>query len=677
MAAPAPVDGVRSDSLQVGRTLGAAWPPLFFGLRLWVAVCLALYVAFELELDNAFWAGTTAAIVCQPSLGASLRKGAFRMIGTVIGAVATVALTASFPQDPIGFLAGLAIWCAACALVATVLRNFAQYAAALAGYTTVIIGSDVLGATGGASGEVFMLAITRASEICIGIVCAGVVLAGTDLGSARSRLTNQLGAILAGLVGTFPRALLLAGAELSTLLGVWRDLFQRTIALEPVLDEALGESFELHRQLPFVRAALGGLFVALAGWRMAAHHLELMPGVRARREAELVHRGLSSELRATSVQVDPSRLRSACTASIRALASLRGPSPSLRLLADQTAETLLGVRHALDGLLVLTNAARPVGRPRAVGLPVADWLPALLNAIRAFVTIGAIELFWVVTAWPSGAQAMIFIAVAVILFAPRGDQAYTMVIGFTIGTGLTAAVAAVVKFAVLPDITTFVGFSLAIGMVLVPAGALIAQPWRTPMFMAIVINFLPLLGPANPVSFDPQQFYNVALACILGTGAAGIAFRLLPPLPPAVRARRLALLTLRDLRRLATGSIRRSASDWQRLAYSRLIALPEQPDPGQRAQLVAALRVGTEIIRLRCVAGRFGLEAELEAALDALVQGDSRTTAERLAAFDRSLAAVPATRPGGWIRLRARGGVLAMSQALAEHAAYFDAGAAR
>ena len=66
----------------------AAAPPLLFGLRLWAAVCLALYVAFWLELDNAYWAGTSAALVCQPRLGASLRKGWFRMIGTVVGAAA-------------------------------------------------------------------------------------------------------------------------------------------------------------------------------------------------------------------------------------------------------------------------------------------------------------------------------------------------------------------------------------------------------------------------------------------------------------------------------------------------------------------------------------------------------------------------------------------------------------
>src|SRR5258707_13940094 len=84
--------------------LDAAGPPLLFGLRLWASVCPAYYLAFWLELDTAAWAGLSAAIVCQPRLGASLRKGWFRMIGTVVGAVAIVVLTAFFPQQRGAFL---------------------------------------------------------------------------------------------------------------------------------------------------------------------------------------------------------------------------------------------------------------------------------------------------------------------------------------------------------------------------------------------------------------------------------------------------------------------------------------------------------------------------------------------------------------------------------------------
>ena len=171
----------------------AAGPPLLYALRLWASVCLALYIAFWLQLDNPFWAGTSAAIVCQPQLGASLRKGWFRMIGTVVGATMIVVLTALFPQDRIGFLVLLAVWGGICAFAATVLHNFASYSAALAGYTAAIIAADTLGATGGASPDVFMLAVWRTSEICIGIVCAGVVLAGTDFGGAQRRLASVIG----------------------------------------------------------------------------------------------------------------------------------------------------------------------------------------------------------------------------------------------------------------------------------------------------------------------------------------------------------------------------------------------------------------------------------------------------------------------------------------------------
>src|SRR5579863_7553041 len=79
--------------------LKPATPALLFGVRLWISVCLALYIAYLLQLDNASWAGTAAGVVCQPRIGASMRKGWFRMIGTVVGAVFILILTACFPQQ--------------------------------------------------------------------------------------------------------------------------------------------------------------------------------------------------------------------------------------------------------------------------------------------------------------------------------------------------------------------------------------------------------------------------------------------------------------------------------------------------------------------------------------------------------------------------------------------------
>jgi len=663
--------------------LQAAGPPLLFGLRLWASVCLALYVAFWLELDNAFWAGTTAAIVCQPHLGASLRKGWFRMIGTLVGAVAVVVLTACFPQDRGPFLVGLALWGAGCALVATLLRNFAAYSAALAGYTVAIIASDQLGATGGPNGQAFMLAVFRASEIGIGIVCAGVVLASTDMGGARRRVATLFAAISAEITGRFTGMLTLAGPDLPETQPVRQELVRRVVALDPVIDEALGESSQLRYHSPVLQRAVDGLLAALAGWRTVAVRLVRVSHEQARQEANAVLQAVPPGLRSASVQGelarwidDPVGLRLICEAAVRRLIALPAATPSLRLLSDQTAEALAGISHALNGLaLLVDDPAGPVPRRGGVHLRVPDWLPSLVNAGRAFVVIGAVELFWIITEWPNGAGAITFAAIGVILFAPRADQAYATVIGFMVGTSLTAAFAAIIAFAVLPNSETFAAFSLAIGLVLVPAGAGMAQPWQTAMFTAMAANFVPMLAPSNPMIYDTVQFYNAAIAIVAGVGAAAVSFRLMPPLSPAFRTRRLLALTLRDLRRLATGPIPRAPDDWEGRMCGRFAVLPDEAQPLQRSQLLAALSVGTEIIQLRRIARRLDLGSELDVALAAVAEGNSAVATTRLAVLDHVLASLAGAGTGAGAALRARGGVLAVSEALTQHASYFDAGA--
>ena len=675
----APNPPAASGAARIVDALRTAGPALLFGLRLWASVCLALYVTYWLELDNPYWAGTSAAIVCQPHLGASLRKGWYRLIGTVIGAVVIVVLTACFPQDRAPFLIGLALWGAACALVATLLRNFAAYAAALAGYTAAIIAYDQLGATGGPNGQAFMLAIDRASEICIGIVCAGVVLAGTDLGGARRRLGTLFAGLSAEIAWRFAGTLVAAGAEFEKTQATRRELLRRVIALDPVIDEAFGESSQLRYYSPVLQNAVNGLLTALAGWRTAAVVLARSPEERARREAGAVLAKVPVELRLQPEQneptrwmADPPRLIGACDAAVRSLAALPASSPSLRLLADQTAEVLAGIADALNGLaLLLTDPFRPVARGvRRLRIP--DWLPPLVNAGRAFVVIGAAQLFWIVTEWPNGAQAMLFAAIAVILLAPRADQAYAAAVSFLVGTGLTAVFAAINGFAVLPNHETFGALSLAIGLVLVPAGAGIAQPWQTAMFIPMVANFVPLLAPANQESYDTQQFYNSALGIVVGSGAAVLSFRLLPPLSPAFRTRRLMALTQRDLRRLATGPIPRTPDDWAERMYSRLSVLPDAAQPLQRSQLLAAFSVGTDMIQLRNICRRFDLGSDLNAALEAFARGSCAMAAARLADLDGVLAS-----RFGAVALRARGLILAISEALTQHAAYFDEGAFR
>jgi uncharacterized membrane protein YccC len=305
-------------------------------------------------------------------------------------------------------------------------------------------------------------------------------------------------------------------------------------------------------------------------------------------------------------------------------------------------------------------------------------LPALLNAARAFLAIGAVELFWVTTAWPNGVSAIVFVAVLVLLLSPKGDLAYGGALAFALGTAGAVVCAAVIKFAMLPALQTFPAFCAALGLFLIPAGFAIAvsrQPIVTTVLTAMTFNVNPLLAPTNVMNYDTAQYYNSSLAIVVGCGVAPLAFLLFPPLSPALRVRRLLARTSRDIRRLAIAPVLPTPDHWESRLYNRLTALPDQATPLQRAQLLAALSVGTEIIGLRQMATHHGTAAELDAALNAIALGQSTKAIAHLRQFHDRLASTRETGTDATMALRGRGRILVISEALAEHGAYFDAGA--
>jgi hypothetical protein len=58
-----------------------------------------------------------------------------------------------------------------------------------------------------------------------------------------------------------------------------------------------------------------------------------------------------------------------------------------------------------------------------------------------------------------------------------------------------------------------------------------------------------------------------------------------------------------------------------------------------------------------------------------LVQRDSAQATARLARLDQAIALPPGAGPGSQVALRAWGSILAMSEALTQHASYFETGA--
>jgi uncharacterized membrane protein YccC len=245
-------------------------------------------------------------------------------------------------------------------------------------------------------------------------------------------------------------------------------------------------------------------------------------------------------------------------------------------------------------------------------------------------------------------------------------------LGQGIGTGIAAIVAAVIKFAFLPQQEGFLAFSLIIAIALVPLGALSSLPRLAPYFMAATLNLVPLLTPTNEMTYDAAAFFNSALGLLSGCAAGGLALLLIPPVSTQIRSRRLVDLAIRDLRRLAAGRRRWTLRQWQSRTYGRLVALPEEAEPLQRSYLVSVLSVGLQVIRLQRLSriGRIG--AEITGVQASLSSGDLSKLKVALDVVDREIAFIPDTWQGARGRVRARSALLAVGEAVSRHSEYFE-----
>ena len=660
----------------------AAVPAVLFGLRLTAAVGAALFIAFWLQLENASWAGTSAAIVCQPVLGAALRKGVFRLVGTTIGAVATVVLTAAFPQDRIGFLLGMTVWCAVCSFASTLLRNFASYAAMLAGYTMVIIASSSIAAPD----QVFLLALSRATEISLGIVCGTVVMATTAFGRSHLRLATALSALItetgAGLVAQLHRA----GRPDESFRTRRRELLKRTAALDPLLDETIGVAPAVAYGRTTLRAGIHGLYLALAAWRTLELHLRRLPAADATREADTLlgnlppgigaaFRGTPGERNASAVASDQAiARREAWFAGAHSLRDRPVDTPARRLGLDRLASVSEGLGRAVNAIVLLTASGRARGLRAVPTTFMPDALPPLVNAARVFIAVGAGVLLYIATSWDQGPTFLTFLAVTVLLLSPRDEAAFKGAVGFGAGTVMTAIIAAFVKFAILPNHESYGSFVLIIGCVLVPMAALSTRPSLAPIFGAATMNFIPLLGPSNEISYDTASYYNGALAIVGGSIAGSLMLRVIPPVPTRIRTRRLLGLTLRDLRRLARRPTRWTTDQWRSRIYARLTALPPDAKPADGSCLLAALTIGLQVLALHDACKQTGRETALEQMfLVNLRHGRVEDARETLGLLKEAIGHWPTADATETRRLRWQVAAREISDVLKDYGGYFGA----
>src|ERR1700743_2187031 len=145
--------------------------PIIFSVNCYIAVVLALFIAFSLDLKNPGWTMTTVYITSQPLSGALRAKAFYRIVGTFVGAAAMIAIVPNLVNAPELTTLAIILWVALCVFVSLLDRTPRSYMFVLSGYTAALIGfPSVL-----APDTVFDTAVSRVEEITLGVICAAIV----------------------------------------------------------------------------------------------------------------------------------------------------------------------------------------------------------------------------------------------------------------------------------------------------------------------------------------------------------------------------------------------------------------------------------------------------------------------------------------------------------------------
>lgn len=146
---------------------------LVFAVKTFIAMLLALFIAFSLDLTYPMWAAGTVIIVAHPYAGMVSSKAVYRLLGTFIGGIVAIVLTPQFIDLPIFFTLVLAGWVGVCLYISLLDRTPRSYVFMLAGYTTVMVVCSSINSI--STHSVFDMALGRILEISVAVLCSAVV----------------------------------------------------------------------------------------------------------------------------------------------------------------------------------------------------------------------------------------------------------------------------------------------------------------------------------------------------------------------------------------------------------------------------------------------------------------------------------------------------------------------
>jgi uncharacterized membrane protein YccC len=586
-----------------------------FVFKTLLAFYLTGWLAMRFSLAQPSTAMLTVIIVANRQSGMVLAKSFYRAIGTLAGAVAAFFIVGLFPQQRELFLLSLSLWIGLCAGGATLYRNFKSYAFVLAGYTAAIVAVPVINHPP----AVFDSAVARISEVLLALMVSGavndVVLPSRMRDVLRRTARAQFAHFISFVQGSTGGSIAREAMENAHLRFVRDAVTLEDLRSSVIFEDAEARARSGHLQLFNQR------FMAASTSFQSLHHLinrlqRNGQGASAKAIIELyapIGHALDAPIEAgAAAAVLLPRLLAARQAMAKRSPLLRESLTGQNAVRDFDTGASLLFRFA-DELHAYIEAAASLQAPRLVLRTLErvafargnDFASAGLAVLRTTLTMLALGIFWIESAWPMGASAMLIATIFAGLFATTPDPVRatrSVLVGYAVGM----AAGFVCVFFVL---TRMDGYGLLVAGTapcLMVGLMLLMRSSIASYGLGGCMGFAYILAVKNPMVFDPSSFINDVIAQLIGLSAAALAFIVVPPAIGSHWLRRRQLERLRRQVTLAAeaplAGLRQRFESVNHDLFSQVVAQTAPGSADSRALIAWALAVhetGGALIALR------------------------------------------------------------------------------
>ncbi|AFC87432.1 putative membrane protein [Frateuria aurantia DSM 6220] len=527
-----------------------AW---LFVFKFLLAMYVAGWIALRLSLTQPLTTMMTVVIVMHPNSGMVLAKSFYRAIGTVTGSLVMLGLMALFPQEPVLLLLSLCVWVGLCSGGAIFFRGFAAYAFVLSGYTAVIVMLPVVHDPS----AVFNSAVMRVSEVLLGILVSAVISDGLMPQRVFDALRRSFAEQYAHFID-FMRGTTIGTMPREEMAKEYLRFTREAVALEDMRSTVVFENAEAHARSSRLRF-FNQLFMETTTSFQAAHHFIdglLRAGHQSTAQAliELYHPigealDVSGAGRYDSEVLRP-RLDD-CLAEWDKLASrLRGELVEQEARIEFDTGSAMLQRMAVELRQMVRVRGELAGRRLQGGVERAkfyrssDMAVAGVTALRTFLTMGALSIFWIGSGWDYATSGVLLATVFSGLLAavPRPENAVA-----TIGKGalLGTAMSFVVSFWALPRVDGFLLLMVATLPMFVVLGALLSRPKTTLLGFGMGVGGIAVINGVNVLGYQPVVFLDSALGQLMGILAVWGMFNIIPGLSGSGWLRHRQIVKLR------------------------------------------------------------------------------------------------------------------------------------